>query len=125
MKLPLIVVALSLFLGPVAGCDGGEKKSIADQIGPATKDTKDIKTAPPVSEEELARRRAEWKAPEPRFERGYSWIFTKHIQQANEGCDFDFLRTEFGAPVSEPVIYWQSQKGESEPWPCPTRRARS
>ena len=59
MKLPLIVVALSLFLGPVAGCDGGEKKSIADQIGPATKDTKDIKTAPPVSEEELARRRKE------------------------------------------------------------------
>ncbi|WP_458097372.1 L-arabinonate dehydratase [Roseomonas sp. WA12] len=58
-----------------------------------------------VSEEELARRRAEWKAPEPRFERGYGYMFSKHIQQANEGCDFDFLRTEFGAPVSEPVIY--------------------
>ncbi|HEY8612758.1 MAG TPA: L-arabinonate dehydratase [Roseomonas sp.] len=58
-----------------------------------------------VSEEELARRRAEWKAPEPRFERGYGWVFSKHIQQANEGCDFDFLRTEFGAPVPEPVIY--------------------
>jgi dihydroxy-acid dehydratase len=58
-----------------------------------------------VSEEELARRRAEWKAPEPRFERGYGLMFTKHIQQANEGCDFDFLRTEYGAPVPEPVIY--------------------
>jgi dihydroxy-acid dehydratase len=40
-----------------------------------------------------------------RFERGYGWMFTKHIQQADEGCDFDFLRTDFGAPVPEPVIY--------------------
>jgi len=58
-----------------------------------------------VPEEELARRRAAWTPPEPRFERGYGWVFTKHIQQANEGCDFDFLRTEFGAPVPEPAIY--------------------
>jgi dihydroxy-acid dehydratase len=58
-----------------------------------------------VSEAELARRRTEWTPPAPRFERGYGWVFTKHIQQASEGCDFDFLRTEFGAPVPEPVIY--------------------
>jgi dihydroxy-acid dehydratase len=58
-----------------------------------------------VSDAELARRHAAWTPPEPRFERGYGWVFTKHIQQANEGCDFDFLRTEFGAPVPEPVIY--------------------
>ena len=45
-----------------------------------------------VSEAELAKRRAEWKVPERRFERGYGWMFTKHIKQANEGCDFDFLR---------------------------------
>ncbi len=58
-----------------------------------------------VSDEELAARRASWTPPEMRFERGYGWVFTKHIQQANEGCDFDFLRTDFGAPVAEPVIY--------------------
>ena len=58
-----------------------------------------------VSEAELERRRAAWTPPPVRFERGYGWVFTKHIQQASEGCDFDFLRTEFGAPVSEPVIY--------------------
>jgi len=58
-----------------------------------------------VSDEELARRRAAWTAPEVRFERGYGWVFTKHIQQADKGCDFDFLRTDFGAPVAEPVIY--------------------
>jgi dihydroxy-acid dehydratase len=58
-----------------------------------------------VSDEELARRRAAWTPPEVRFERGYGWVFTKHIQQADKGCDFDFLRTDFGAPVAEPVIY--------------------
>ena len=58
-----------------------------------------------VSDEELARRRAAWTPPAPRYERGYGWMFSQHIQQANEGCDFDFLRTEFGAPVPEPVIY--------------------
>jgi dihydroxy-acid dehydratase len=58
-----------------------------------------------VPEAELAKRRAEWKQPERRFERGYGWMFSKHIKQANEGCDFDFLETGFGAPVGEPSIY--------------------
>ncbi len=57
-----------------------------------------------VAEEELARRRAAWTAPPPRYGRGYGWMFAQHIQQANEGCDFDFLRTEFGPPVGEPEI---------------------
>jgi dihydroxy-acid dehydratase len=58
-----------------------------------------------VSDDELARRKAAWRQPAPRFERGYGWMFSRHILQANEGCDFDFLETSFGAPVSEPVIY--------------------
>ena len=45
-----------------------------------------------VSDDGMARRRAAWKQPEPRYERGYGWMFSKHIKQANEGCDFDFLR---------------------------------
>lgn len=57
-----------------------------------------------VSDEELAARRAEWTPPEPRYERGYGWMFTKHIEQADKGCDFDFLRTDFGGPVAEPEI---------------------
>ena len=51
------------------------------------------------------RRKAAWKQPEARYERGYGWMFTRHIKQANEGCDFDFLETSFGAPVAEPSIY--------------------
>jgi dihydroxy-acid dehydratase len=58
-----------------------------------------------VSDEELAQRRAAWQAPPKRFERGYGHMFTQHILQAHEGCDFDYLETSFGAPVPEPVIY--------------------
>ncbi len=57
-----------------------------------------------VSEEELARRRAAMPPPKPRYERGYGWMFSQHIKQAHEGCDFDFLETGFGAPVDEPSI---------------------
>jgi dihydroxy-acid dehydratase len=56
-----------------------------------------------VSDEELARRRASWVAPPPRYERGYGRMFQEHIGQADEGCDFDFL--EHGAPVPEPEIH--------------------
>jgi dihydroxy-acid dehydratase len=58
-----------------------------------------------VSDEELAARRAAWTPPPPRFERGYGWMFSRHILQADEGCDFDYLETAFGAPVAEPDIY--------------------
>ncbi|WP_454690764.1 L-arabinonate dehydratase [Achromobacter aloeverae] len=58
-----------------------------------------------VDDAELQRRRAEWRQPERRYERGYGWMFSKHIEQADQGCDFDFLRTDFGAPVREPDIF--------------------
>jgi dihydroxy-acid dehydratase len=56
-----------------------------------------------VSEAELAKRRAAWKAPEPHYPRGYGWMFTQHIQQADKGCDFDFLRSP--EPVPEPEVH--------------------
>ncbi len=58
-----------------------------------------------VSEEELAARRAAWVAPPPRFERGYGWMAAQHILQADQGCDFDYLETAFGAAVGEPDIF--------------------
>jgi dihydroxy-acid dehydratase len=58
-----------------------------------------------VSDEELARRRAVWQPPARRFERGYGWMFSRHIRPANEGCDFDFLETQFGGPTPEPAIF--------------------
>jgi len=58
-----------------------------------------------VADAELAKRRARWQPPPPRFGRGWGWMFSEHILQANEGCDLDFLRTEFGATAGEPDIF--------------------
>ena len=58
-----------------------------------------------VAPEELERRRAAWTAPPPRYGRGYGWMAARHMRQAHEGCDFDFLETGFGAPVPEPAIH--------------------
>lgn len=56
-----------------------------------------------ISDAEMAKRRAAWKEPSRKFERGYGVIFTRHIKQASQGCDFDFL--EGTAPTSEPEIH--------------------
>jgi dihydroxy-acid dehydratase len=56
-----------------------------------------------VSEEDLAHRKAAWKRPQPKYERSYGAIFSRHVKQANEGCDFDFL--EGTAPTAEPEIH--------------------
>lgn len=44
-----------------------------------------------VSDEELARRRAEWTPPPVRYERGYQALYQDQITQADTGCDFAFL----------------------------------
>ncbi len=45
-----------------------------------------------VSQEELNRRRAQWRPPAPHYTRGYGKLFLDHVTQADQGCDFDFLR---------------------------------
>ena len=57
-----------------------------------------------LTEEELAARRARWTPHAPRYERGWGWMFARHVEQADKGCDFDFLRSDFGGPVPEPEI---------------------
>jgi dihydroxy-acid dehydratase len=58
-----------------------------------------------VDDRTLATRKANWTAPEPKFERGFGWMFARHIMQANDGCDFDYLETSFGKAVPEPDIF--------------------
>src|SRR5271154_3259388 len=53
-----------------------------------------------ISDEEMARRRAAWKAPPPHYQRSYGALFAAHIGQAETGCDFDFLASH--VPVKEP-----------------------
>lgn len=45
-----------------------------------------------ISDDELARRKAAWVEPVPRFTRGYGALHQVHAMQANKGCDFDFLQ---------------------------------
>ena len=56
-----------------------------------------------VSDAELARRRAAWTRPAPRYARGFGALYQQHITQADQGCDFDFL--EGTAPTPEPEIH--------------------
>jgi dihydroxy-acid dehydratase len=45
-----------------------------------------------LPDKEILSRLSQWKAPAPHYARGYGKLFLDHILQANEGCDFDFLR---------------------------------
>jgi dihydroxy-acid dehydratase len=56
-----------------------------------------------ISGAEMAKRKAEWKAAVPHYPRGFGYIHLKHVTQANEGCDFDFLRGT--ALIPEPEIH--------------------
>jgi dihydroxy-acid dehydratase len=61
-----------------------------------------------ISDEEMARRKAAWVAPKPRFERGYGVLNQLHVTQADKGCDFDFLEETVranGSGKSDPEIH--------------------
>ena len=52
-----------------------------------------------VSDEELAKRRTEWKAPKPPMESGYQKLYVDHVLQADKGADLDFLVGNRGAGI--------------------------
>ncbi|MBC8023665.1 MAG: dihydroxy-acid dehydratase [Burkholderiales bacterium] len=52
-----------------------------------------------VSDSELAARRVAWKPPKPPMQRGYWKLYVDHVNQANDGCDLDFLVGKSGAAV--------------------------
>jgi dihydroxy-acid dehydratase len=56
-----------------------------------------------LDDTELARRRSLRPEPRARYPRGYGRLFLEHIQQANDGCDFDFLLGD--ERIEEPAIY--------------------
>jgi dihydroxy-acid dehydratase len=52
-----------------------------------------------VSDAELDKRRKEWKAPPPHDVRGYVKLYCETVNQADQGCDLDFLAGKSGAAV--------------------------
>ncbi len=45
-----------------------------------------------LPQEEIDRRLAAFVRPAPKYDRGYGKLFLDHVTQADQGCDFDFLR---------------------------------
>ena len=58
-----------------------------------------------VDDKTLSERKMGIKPPTPKAGRGWLWMYSQHVRQANEGCDFDFLETNFGKSAKEPDIY--------------------
>jgi dihydroxy-acid dehydratase len=52
---------------------------------------------------EIERRLAELGPAEPKYRRGYGALYLQHVLQANEGCDFDFLRSDGEPAEREPL----------------------
>jgi L-arabonate dehydrase len=53
-----------------------------------------------VSDEELALRKKDWKAPDLGVNRGYVKMYIDHVEQAHEGVDLDFLKGGSGSEVN-------------------------
>ncbi len=58
-----------------------------------------------VDEETLLERKKIIKKNTPKAGRGWLWMYSNHVRQANEGCDFDFLESDFGISAKEPDIF--------------------
>lgn len=63
-------------------------------------DVKNRKLHLQVSDEILAKRRKNWVAPKPAADRGYVNLFINNVEQADQGCDFGFLKGGSGHEVS-------------------------
>jgi dihydroxy-acid dehydratase len=59
-----------------------------------------------ISDEELEERRKNWRAPVSEHKRGYPKLFIREVLQADEGCDFDFLKPRKAEDLLfiEPVV---------------------
>jgi dihydroxy-acid dehydratase len=53
-----------------------------------------------VSEEELARRRSEWRPASLPIKGGYQQMYIEHVMQADKGADLDFLVGRRGTEVT-------------------------
>jgi dihydroxyacid dehydratase/phosphogluconate dehydratase len=83
--------------GPLAFVKNGDKITV---------DIRNRKLSLHVSDEELIKRKNEWHPPLSKHRRGYPKLYFREVLQADEGCDFDFLkpRGKSDLPFAEPVV---------------------
>ncbi len=58
-----------------------------------------------ISEEEFERRHSEWQPSAAHYDRGYGKLYLENVLQANEGCDFTFLKRTTGVPSKLPLAF--------------------
>lgn len=68
-----------------------------------------------VSDDELARRRAEWTPMPPPMTGGHQQMYVQHVMQASEGADLDFLVGCRGTKVTR-ESHWNESTRKIAPW---------
>jgi dihydroxy-acid dehydratase len=71
--------------------DGGPLAIVLDG-DPIILDVPNRKLDLDISPEEIQRRRDRHEGPARHYRRGYGTLYLEHVMQADQGCDFDFLR---------------------------------
>jgi dihydroxyacid dehydratase/phosphogluconate dehydratase len=79
-----------LHVAPEAAA-GGPLRAVEDG-DPIVLDVESQRLDLDIAPAEVARRLARLGAAEPKYTRGYGALYLEHVLQADEGCDFDFLR---------------------------------
>jgi L-arabonate dehydrase len=74
--------------GPLAAVQTGDEVEL---------DTTGRRLTLHITSDEIERRIAARPPAASHYERGYGWMFLQHVNQADQGCDFDFLRKTFKA----------------------------
>jgi len=83
-----------LHVAPEAAA-GGPLRAVRDG-DPIVLDVAEQRLDLDVAPVEIGARLAELGPVEPKYRRGYGALYLEHVLQANEGCDFDFLRAREG-----------------------------
>jgi dihydroxy-acid dehydratase len=83
-----------LHVAPEAAA-GGPLRAVRDG-DPIVLDVDEQRLDLDVPAAEVERRLADLGPVEPIYTRGYGALYLEHVLQANEGCDFDFLRGRSG-----------------------------
>jgi dihydroxy-acid dehydratase len=83
--------------GPLAFVKNGDKITV---------DIPNRKLSLHATDEELIKRKNAWQPPEAKHRRGYPKLYFREVLQADEGCDFEFLRPRCKSdlPFAEPVV---------------------
>jgi dihydroxy-acid dehydratase len=80
--------------GPLAAVRSGDRISV---------DVEERTLSLHVEADEIARRLDDWSPPPRRVMRGILRMFSSHITQAPDGCDFDFMETD--EPLAQPEAF--------------------